>query len=74
VNIVGIARQTPPRFLRLSAASKDGHAVPRLLPMPDRAVADLLNRGRRKLLLRRFQLLQADDIRLRLRQSAQQDR
>src|SRR5437764_12905636 len=42
--------------------------------MPDRAVSGIADRRLRKFLLRRLQLLQADDVRPGLRQPAQQHR
>src|SRR5436309_13006399 len=42
--------------------------------MPDRAVSSIADRRLRKVLLRRLQLLQADDVRPGLRQPAQQHR
>jgi hypothetical protein len=53
-------------LLRLYAPRQDGDAVPALLAMPDHAIARVPDRSFRKLLLRRFQLLQADDVGQRL--------
>ena len=74
VRVVGVARQAAPGLDRLGAAREDGDAVPALLAVPDRAVAGLADRGFREPLVRGLQLLQADDVRLGLRQPAQQHR
>jgi hypothetical protein len=37
MRVAGIARQAAAGFHRLGAAGEDRHAVPALLPMPDRA-------------------------------------
>ena len=72
VRVVGIARQAAAGLHRLGAAGEDRHAVPALLPVPDRAIAGGAERGGRKFLIGRLQLLQADDVRRGLLQPAQQ--
>ena len=66
---MGIARisgETTAGLVRLCVPRQDGDAVPASLAMPDRAIARVPDRGFRKFLMRRFQLLQADDIGRRL--------
>jgi len=72
VDILGISRKRAADFDRLTAAGEDGDAVPALLAVTDDAVARRANRQLRKLLLRRLELLQADDIRGALIQPAQE--
>src|SRR4051794_32686569 len=49
-------------------------SIPTLLPEPDCVVAEIADRLFGKLLLRRLQLLQADNVRLRFLEPAQEDR
>ena len=70
----GIIRQLVPRLVDLADPAEDGNAVPALLAVPDRVVAETTDRGGLKLLLRCFQLLQTDDVRPLLLQSAAQHR
>ena len=60
--IVAVAGQFGPGQHRIGIARQDGDAVPGLLSAPDRAVAGLVDRGNRKIVVGRFQLLQADDV------------
>jgi hypothetical protein len=62
--ILGVAGQAARHLLRLGAARQDRHAVPALLAMPDGVIAGRLQLRLRKPLLRRFELLQAGDVRL----------
>src|SRR5512132_1237211 len=62
VTVVGIFGETTAGFLRLYPAREDGDAVPALLAMPNRAIVRVPDRSFRKLLLRSFQLLQADHV------------
>ena len=73
-DIVRIARKYSSDLHRVRAARQDGNAIPTLLSMPDRAVAQLPDFAFRKPLLRRAQFLEAGDIRLFLFQPAQQHR
>lgn len=52
---------------------KDGDAVPAFPTMPDGLITRTFNGGDRKLLMRRLELLQADDVRFRLPQPAEQN-
>jgi hypothetical protein len=70
--VIRVAGQPAPGLLRLSTARQDGDTVPALLAVPDRTIAGLTDRRLRKLLLRRLQLLQANDVRLSPREPAQQ--
>ena len=72
--VSGVSRKTAPRLDRLPAARQDCDAIPGLLAMPDRAIAGLLNFLLREAHVRRFQLLQADDVGLRFLHPAQQHR
>ena len=72
MRVVGIARQAAAGLHRLGAAGEDRHAVPALLPVPDRAVTGGAERGGRKFVIGRLQLLQADDVRRGLLQPPQQ--
>jgi hypothetical protein len=72
MRIVGIARQAVAGLHRLGASREDRHPVPALLAVPDCAVAGGPEYGRRKFLVGRFQLLEADDIRSCLFQPRQQ--
>jgi hypothetical protein len=74
VRILRLSWQTPPRLDWLLAAREHGNAVPTLLPVPYRAVADCLNGRFRELILRRLHLLKADNIRLGFFEPAQQNR
>ena len=71
LRILRIARQAALCFLRRLPTREDGDAVPALLAVPDRAIARRLQGFLRKLLLRRLELLQADDVWTRLFQPAQ---
>src|SRR5690606_22534284 len=64
VRIVRIARQTAANLHRLFSFGEDCDAVPGTLPMPHRAVSCRSNRHDGKILIRRFELLEARDIRL----------
>jgi len=63
VRVVGIAGQATARLDRLLAAGEDRDPVPRLLSMPDRAVADVVQRLGGEFLVDGLQLLQAHDVR-----------
>jgi hypothetical protein len=56
------AGQAASGFDRIYAARKDGDAVPAFLAVPDHAKAGISNWAFRELLLRRLQLLQANDV------------
>src|SRR5690606_7335060 len=62
VRVVRIARDASPALDGLLALREDRDAVPRALAVPDRAVAEGLDRLDRKRLVRRFQLLEAGDV------------
>jgi hypothetical protein len=72
VQVVGIAGEAAPAFNRLAAAGEDRDPVPRGLPVPDRAVAGLLDFGDREGGIGCLELLQAGDVRLLLLQPGQQ--
>ena len=59
---------------RLLASREDGDAVMRALAVPDRAVACVLDRVRRKLVVAGLDLLQADDVGARLVEPLEQPR
>src|SRR4029079_16321642 len=63
LRIVRIAGKSATGLHGGAAASEDRHAVPALLPMPDRAIAGVADRRLGAFLLWRLQLLQADDVR-----------
>src|SRR5262249_41269482 len=60
--IVAIPRKLLAGDYGLAAASENGDAVPRLLPTPGSAIARLLDRRPRELVVRRFQLLKRNDV------------
>jgi hypothetical protein len=66
VDVVRVARQPAAALDRVASPGQDRDAVERLLAAPDRAVAGVADRTDRKGLVRRLQLLQADDVGLRL--------
>ena len=70
LRVVGIAGQAAPRLVDLADAAEDRDAVPALLAVPDRVVAQVADRRFGKLLLRRLQFLQADDVGLRSRRAS----
>jgi hypothetical protein len=72
VQVIGIAGQAAPAFDRLAAAGEDRDAVPRGLPVPDRAVAGLFDLCDRERGIGRLEFLQAGDVRLLLLQPGQQ--
>src|SRR5271165_5970265 len=74
MHIVGIARKCAPDLGRLRISGEDGDAVPAFLPVPNHSIAGLPDGGFRKLLMRRLQLLKADDIGCGLAKPAQQIR
>src|ERR1051326_4882449 len=63
VGIVWIVRQPAAVLDRLAATSQDRDAIPGLLPMPDGPVTRCAESDRWKSVVRRFELLQANDIR-----------
>ena len=69
-----ISRERAADFAGITAACQDGDAVPALLAVPDDAIAGRADGQLRKLLLRRLELLQTDDIRGALIQPAQKIR
>lgn len=73
VTVVGVARKAAACLARLLIPDKDRNAIPALLTMPDGAVAGTLDFPAGKLLVRRLEFLQTDDIRLRFGQPPQQD-
>lgn len=73
VAVVRIAGKTAAGFVDLSDAAENGDAIPALLPLPDRVVAEIADRFVRKFLLRRLQLLEADDIGLRFCEPSQEN-
>ena len=72
MRVVGIARQAAPAFDRLASVGEDRDPVPGRLPVPDRAVARPFDLGDRECGIRRFEFLQAGDVRLFLLQPRQQ--
>jgi hypothetical protein len=63
VLVFRFTRQSLSREVRLPPIGNDRDAVPWLLALPHSPVARSLDRLDRKFLLRRLQLLQADDVR-----------
>src|SRR5215218_5888209 len=74
LRVLGVARQPTPGLGRIGAPGEDCDAIPTLLAVPDRAVAGVTKGRRREPLLRRLQLLQADDVRRGLGEPAQEHR
>ena len=62
VAVVGIAGEPAPSFLGNAIAGQNGNPVPALLPVPDGAVAGLLQRRRREALVGALEFLEAGDI------------
>jgi hypothetical protein len=62
VRIVSIARQTAPTFYGIYSAGKDCNAVVRPLTVPDRAVSGIADSIQRKLFVRGFEFLKANDV------------
>src|SRR5262249_33540632 len=71
---IRIAGQRSPDLDGIRSAGQNGDAVPTLLAVPDHTIAGFADGCLRELLLWRFQLLQANDIRRSLAQPAQQAR
>ncbi len=67
-----ISRKLVATDVDLMPAGQDGNAIPRSLAFPRGAVPGLLDGLQRKRQLLRFQLLQADDVRLGSFQPSQQ--
>src|SRR5271156_1064795 len=74
MQVLWIAGQGATTLDRIGATREDCDPIPALLPMPDHAIAGFANRGFRKSLLRRFQLLQARNIRFGFCQPADECR
>src|SRR5207245_9075670 len=74
VSIVRIAGTRAADFGRLRIAGQDRDPVPALLTAPDRSVPGVPDRAVGKALLRRLQLLQANDLGRGLREPAQKTR
>src|SRR5882672_6719776 len=62
MQVLWIAGQGATDLDGIFVTREDRDPIPALLPMPDHAVAGLANRGFRKLLLRRLQLLKARNV------------
>src|ERR1700733_15063256 len=74
MSVIGVARQRAPYLDRLRTSGENGDPVPALLAVPDHPVAGVADGGLREIFLRSLQFLQADDIRCRLFEPAQQVR
>ncbi len=72
VQVVRICGESSADLMQLPAARQDRHAVPARLSLPHRLIAERRDRLGREAVLRRLQLLQADDIGLPLLEPAQQ--
>ena len=62
VEVFRISRQRAPHLHRLGAAREDRDAVPAFLSVPDHPVTGIPNGAFRKLLLRGFEFLKANDV------------
>ncbi len=60
--VVGVAGQAAPGLDRLAASGQDGHPVPALLALPDRAIAGPLDGGEGEAVAGGLQLLQAHHV------------
>ena len=71
--VLRLPRKTFARQARLLSSRQDGDAIPGFLAMPDRTITGGFDSFRGKLRIRRLQLLQNDNVRLRLVQPTKQD-
>src|ERR1019366_4558521 len=74
LDIVRVAWQHSSTSDRAAPLSKNGHAIPTFLTVPDHAVTCISDCLFRKFFLRRLEFLQASHVRLRFRQPPQQNR
>jgi hypothetical protein len=72
VTVVGVAWKSSSGFPWLLIAGEDRNTVPGFLAVPDSAIPGALDLAVGKLLIRRLQFLQADDIWFRLGKPTQQ--
>src|SRR5204863_1964578 len=70
---LGVVGQGAPGLHRIADPAEKGDPVPTPLPVPDRAIAERLDRCLRKGLIGTFELLEADDVGLKLLQPARED-